>query len=228
MPHQSIAISSVAQSMLTDFELEIVRKHHDFFHALTYGVRSPRTPEQRHFVDVVEGQAQPWNDYERAWKKYLKLYELEKRVTELEHDFDRCRKERDEAQLGRNRATRDLDIANDQRERLTAEMAEMSRRAQAMSKDLARARNEKEQVELDLKGLSDQFSSYVALSETEANLIAKKLMDGDAESIDLAKSIIEKIKSIHRPKVRPADEGDSWEKCKACGSPSQHLCRCSE
>ena len=56
---------------LTEAELGLIEKHHEFFQALCSGERSPSTPAQEHFVAVHNGAADPETSYERAWVKWL-------------------------------------------------------------------------------------------------------------------------------------------------------------
>jgi hypothetical protein len=48
------------------------------FKALVSGRRKPHTDAQQHFVDVSYGKAEPDNEYERVWMKYLHRVQWER------------------------------------------------------------------------------------------------------------------------------------------------------
>lgn len=73
-----------------------------------------------------------------------------------------------------------------------------------------------------------QASSSVILSEPLANMVVKLIDSRNPESSKVVKTIIGKIRSLHQPNVLPEENQSSWEICKACGSTSPNLCRCSE
>ena len=59
-------------------EKELLKKNYINATSLESGTRTPRNHAQKHFVLVCKGQAAPVTEYERVYKKYIKIRELEK------------------------------------------------------------------------------------------------------------------------------------------------------
>mgnify|MGYP000846369789 CR=1 FL=1 len=66
------------QNTLSYSEKELLKKHYLRATSLESGTRTPRNYVQKHFVLVCKGQAAPVTEYERVYKKYIKIRELEK------------------------------------------------------------------------------------------------------------------------------------------------------
>jgi len=58
--------------MLTDWDRRLLERHLRFYRDLHFGVRSPDTPAQRHFVDVCHGRASPRTQHEIAYMRYVR------------------------------------------------------------------------------------------------------------------------------------------------------------
>lgn len=52
-------------------EKQILRKYGAWFTALMHGMVQPFTSEQKHFVKVCWGEADPDTEYERIWYRYI-------------------------------------------------------------------------------------------------------------------------------------------------------------
>lgn len=52
-------------------EIEILKKHGNWFKALTDGTLQPITDLQNRFVQVAKGELEPFSLEEKAWFKYL-------------------------------------------------------------------------------------------------------------------------------------------------------------
>jgi uncharacterized protein YifE (UPF0438 family) len=56
---------------VTKEERSLIIKHHKFYQSLETGQRSPTTIEQKHFVDVCRGYAQPKTEHEILYSKFI-------------------------------------------------------------------------------------------------------------------------------------------------------------
>jgi uncharacterized protein YifE (UPF0438 family) len=71
---------------LTISEKELLRKRGTVLREFYDGTLTPITPKQKHFVDVCKGNAEPDNEEERVWMKYVSMLKDEKRLEELHRE----------------------------------------------------------------------------------------------------------------------------------------------
>jgi uncharacterized protein YifE (UPF0438 family) len=60
-----------SREVFTDEELRLLELDGKFLEELTTGERSPTTPEQTRFVQVCDGEIEPFTKHEKVWRKYL-------------------------------------------------------------------------------------------------------------------------------------------------------------
>ncbi len=59
-----------SRAVLNDHERKSLDRYGYWLEALAYGTIEPVTPEQRHFVQVAMGEAEPITEFETTWVKY--------------------------------------------------------------------------------------------------------------------------------------------------------------
>lgn len=207
MSNNQITITPLIKSVLTASELEFLKKHYEFLCSLNDGSRSPSTPEQRHFVEVASGLAFPKTEYELIWQKYSSLAETKHQIDSLE---------------------KQINLLNQDIAKYLNENSSIRQKNEELTKAIEDLKAQQKLVADKMANLVRETDSMVNLSEHEANFVVSKLGNDDQESVDIAKSMIDKIKRLHRPKSPSPNADPSWEVCKACGSNSPNLCRCSE
>jgi uncharacterized protein YifE (UPF0438 family) len=68
------------ESKLSPSEKELLRERGIVLHEFWDGTLNPITPKQKHFIEMCKGNAEPNNEEERVWLKYISMLENEKRL----------------------------------------------------------------------------------------------------------------------------------------------------
>jgi uncharacterized protein YifE (UPF0438 family) len=68
---------------LNSHEFEIIAKYGEAFSELVAGMRKPKTPAQKHFLDACLGKVKPTTRHEAAFMKFLDWLQLERHGAEV-------------------------------------------------------------------------------------------------------------------------------------------------
>jgi hypothetical protein len=113
----------------------------------------------------------------------------------------------------------------------TARIAELEEKIKQLKRELSDSISSRAQLESRIRELEEQPKGKVMLQDSECNGIIAVLSKQGDDGTQWAKFLIQKIRELHAPKTikneQQSDSGFSYY-CKACGSNSPNLCRCSE
>ncbi len=213
MDKERMICSPLVMSVLSDEELRYLEKNYEFLYSLACGGKTPSTNAQQHFVNVANGQELPETEYEILWYKYSKLLNADKIIDSL----------------------------NNKNSNLIVELEDTMRQLNKGNNKIIEIRNnlKKEILRLEEEIKSEKIKNDnigIIFSEQELNEVINVLGDRDIYCIDLAKKLVDKIRSYHMKKnlTKPSSSDnlmkeyeDPWI-CKACGSNSPYMCRCSD